>query len=105
MYRVKSDGAIVGYSDTVYFIRLHENGCYVPAEKEQAGGFCVKQVVSQINEEGTTETRLVDTVYQFEENSLKGAEPIGEVEEVNGAMLLANTAEYEQALSVLGVEV
>ena len=33
MYQIKQDGAVIGYSDTVVFIRLHENGCYVPCER------------------------------------------------------------------------
>ena len=30
MYAIKSGGKVVGYSDTVVYVRLHENGCYVP---------------------------------------------------------------------------
>ena len=104
MYRVKSNGTVAGYSDTLVYIRLHSNGCYVSAPKEQAGGFCVKQSVTRTNEDGVTETYLADTVYKFGENTLKGTEPIGEAEEVNGAMLMAMMPQYEEALNILGVE-
>ena len=42
MYQIKQNGSVIGYSDDVIFVRLHENGCYVPCERAQAGGFCVK---------------------------------------------------------------
>ena len=38
MYAIKSGGKVVGYSDTVVYVRLHENGCYVPCDEAEAGG-------------------------------------------------------------------
>ena len=32
MYQIKQNGSVIGYSDDVIFVRLHENGCYVPCE-------------------------------------------------------------------------
>ena len=42
MYAIKSGGKVVGYSDTVVYVRLHENGCYVPCDEAEAEGFCIK---------------------------------------------------------------
>ena len=42
MYAIKSGGKVVGYSDTVVYVRLHENGCYVPCDEAEAGGFSVE---------------------------------------------------------------
>ena len=41
MYAIKSGGKVVGYSDTVVYVRLHENGCYVPGDEAEAEGFCI----------------------------------------------------------------
>lgn len=45
MYAVKSAGEIIGYSDTLVYIRLHKNGCYVPCTPAEAEGFCVKTAI------------------------------------------------------------
>ena len=39
MYAIKSGGKVVGYSDTVVYVRLHENGCYVPFDEAEPRGF------------------------------------------------------------------
>ena len=36
MYKVTVDGVFAGYSDTAVFVRLHENGCYIPCEETEA---------------------------------------------------------------------
>ena len=41
MYAIKSGGKVVGYSDTVVYVRLHENGCYVPCDEAEGGGVFV----------------------------------------------------------------
>ena len=85
MYAIKSGGKVVGYSDTVVYVRLHENGCYVPCEREQAEGFCVKVAIdSKDADTGETVTRLEDFVYKFSDNGLLGIEPVGSVESVSG---------------------
>ena len=80
MYAIKSGGKVVGYSDTVVYVRLHENGCYVPCELAQAGGFCV------------------DFVYAFAPGGLLGIEPVGSVENVSGTLMLA---ENDKVLDIL----
>ena len=105
MYKVISGGAVVGYSDTVVYVRVHENGCYVPCEQEKAGGICVKVAVDYTDEElGTEATRLEDFVYQFEEDSLLGIEPVGSLESASGPLMLA---EADSVLEILlgGTEV
>jgi hypothetical protein len=90
MYKVISGGETVGYSDTIVFIRLHENGCYVPCDESEAEGFCAKTVFDWLNEEtGETETRIDDFVYKFSEGGLHGSEPEGKIEQVSGALKIA----------------
>lgn len=84
MYKIISGGQIVGYSETIVYIKLHGNGCYVPCAKSEAEGFCIKPAV-----EMDTETRLVDTVYALTEGGLSGTEPIGEVEVISGTLKIA----------------
>lgn len=96
MFRVNRGGAAIGYADSLTYIRLHKNGCYIPCEKGEAGGFCAKIAV-----QGDKGTVLQDEVFQFSEGGLSGTEPIASVEEINGAELLND---YEIALNILGVE-
>ena len=51
MYAIKSGGKVVGYSDTVVYVRLHENGCYVPCDEAEAEGFCIKTAIDRKDEE------------------------------------------------------
>ena len=51
MYAIKSGGKVVGYSDTVVYVRLHENGCYVPCDAAEAEGFCIKTAIDRKDEE------------------------------------------------------
>lgn len=82
MYTVKTNGALVGYADSVTFIRLHKNGCYVPCTKEESEGFCAKLAVE--TEEGTT---LDDCVFTHPGKTIRGTEPEGTFETVSGAMI------------------
>ena len=59
MYQIKQNGSVIGYSDDVIFVRLHENGCYVPCERAQAGGFCVKVPVDYTEENGETKISCI----------------------------------------------
>lgn len=64
MYAIKSGGKVVGYSDTVVYVRLHENGCYVPCDEAEAEGFCIKTAIDRTDEEtNETTTYLEDFVY------------------------------------------
>lgn len=99
MYAIKSGGAVVGYSDTAVYIRLHENGCYVPCDKSEAEGVCVKTAIDYIDEEtGEELTRLEDFVYRLRESGLLGIEPLGELEDVSGTLMLA---EDDKVLDIL----
>jgi len=99
MYKITSEGAVVGYSDTAVYIKLHENGCYIPCEKEEAEGFCVKTAIDFTDEEtGEEMTRLEDFVYRLTEDGLNGVEPMGELEDVSGTLMLA---ESDKVLDIL----
>ena len=52
MYAIKSGGKVVGYSDTVVYVRLHENGCYVPCDEAEAEGFCIKTAIDRTDAGG-----------------------------------------------------
>lgn len=75
MYKVVSNGELV-YSDTLVYVRLHDNGSYVGCSYDKADGFCVK--VPYINEEG--ESLIVSRVYALPEHTLRSNEPTGEAE-------------------------
>lgn len=100
MYAIKSGGAVVGYSDTVVYIRLHENGCYVPCDEEEAEGFCVKTAIDRTDEKtGETTTYLEDFVYAFEDGGLLGIEPVGSVESMSGVIMLAKAETLQAQLN------
>lgn len=45
MYRViKVDGTELGMTDSVNYIKIHENGCFTPAKREEAVGIAFKNV-------------------------------------------------------------
>ena len=89
----------VCYSDTVVYVRLHENGCYVPCDEAEAGGFCIKTAIDRKDEEtGETTTYLEDFVYAFADGGLLGIEPVGSVENVSGTLMLA---ENDKVLDIL----
>ena len=63
MDAMKSGGKVVGYSDTVVYVRLHENGCYVPCDEAEAGGFCITPAIARRDEvTGEPTTYLEDCV-------------------------------------------
>lgn len=99
MYAIRSGGEVVGYSDTVVYVRLHENGCYVPCDAAEAEGFCIKTAIDRKDEEtGEATTYLEDFVYAFADGGLLGIEPVGSVENVSGTLMLA---ENDKVLDIL----
>ena len=97
MYQINS-GDMTAYSETIVFVRLLDNGNYTPASEAEAGGFCAKIGVIDKDEDGNEITTLRDTVYQFAKGSLKGDEPVGSFEQVQGAEIIT---EQEQALAII----
>ena len=90
MYAVKQDGAFAGYADSIIFIRLHSNGCYVPCKEEEAEGFCAKMAVTLTDEDGKEYQALSDTVFHLTGHTLKGTEPEGSYEEMGAALPLTD---------------
>lgn len=88
MYAVTRDGAAAGWSETLVWVRLHRNGCYVPCDRGEAEGFCAKLPVEVTDEDGQTRTMLQDTVFALAGKTMRGTEPLGEAERVNGAAAL-----------------
>ena len=98
MYAVKKYGAFAGYADSIVFIKLHRNGCYVPCEEAQAEGFCAKMAVTLTDEDGKEYQALSDTVFRFAGKLLKGTEPEGSYEEMSAALPLTDA---ENAAKIL----
>ena len=90
MYVVKQDGTFAGYADSIVFIRLHGNGCYVPRKEDQAEGLCAKMAVTITDEEGTEHQLLSDMVFHLPGYTLKGTEPEGSYEEMGAALTLTD---------------
>ena len=90
MYKITQTGAFAGYADSIVFIKLHSNGCYVPCEEDQAEGFCAKMAVNITDEEGTEHQVLSDTVFRLAGKLLKGTEPEGSYEEMGAALPLTD---------------
>ena len=88
MYKVKADNEVAGYSETAVFIKLADNGAFVPCEREGAAGVVVKIPSKVEDEEGKTTRTLMDTVYSLEAGGLPGADQTAELEEVAGALAL-----------------
>ena len=98
MYAVKKDGAFAGYADSIIFIRLHSNGCYVPCKEDQAEGFCAKIAVTLTDEDGKEYQALSDTVFHFTGHTLKGTEPEGSYEEMGAAIPLTDAENASKIL-------
>ena len=90
MYAVKKDGVFAGYADSIVFIRLHSNGCYVPCKESESEGFCAKMAVTLPDEAGKEYQALSDTVFHFAGYTLKGTEPEGSYEEMGAALPLTD---------------
>ena len=98
MYAVKKEGVFAGYADSIIFIRLHSNGCYVPCKEAEAEGFCAKMAVTLTDEDGKKYQALSDTVFHFAGHTLKGTEPKGSYEEMGAAIPLTDA---ENAAKIL----
>lgn len=99
MYAVTKEGTLDGYSDSVVFIKLHQNGCYVPCDEAGADGFCAKIAREMTLEDGASITMPIDTVYCFDGKTLHGSEPTGSCEQINGAALLLDSENSAAAMS------
>lgn len=61
MYRIiKTDGTELGLTDSVYYIRIGDSGCFTPADKKDAIGVAFNSVA--YNLVGRTEIDGADTV-------------------------------------------
>lgn len=98
MYEVRANNAVTGYSDTAVFIKVSASGCYVPCERAEADGVCVKLPVDLTDEEtGTVIRTVIDTVFAFPGHQLHGDEPEAETEAFFGSLVL------EEAQTVVNI--
>ena len=45
MYRIiKTDGTELGLTDSVHYIKIHQNGCFTPATEEDAIGVAFRSI-------------------------------------------------------------
>ena len=98
MYKITSKNTFAGYADSIVFIKLHSNGCYVPCEEAEAEGFCAKMAVPLTDEDGKEYQALSDTVFRLAGKLLKGTEPEGSYEEMGAALPLTDA---ENAAKIL----
>ena len=79
MYKItKTDGADIGYTDSVIYIKIASNGCFVQADKQNAIG--VAYAGTPYNLFGHNEIPGVDEVMVVEQD---GGQKIGTVELMN----------------------
>ena len=101
MYKVTVDGVLAGYSDTAVYVRLADNGCYVPCEEGYAAGVCVKLPAEHEDGEGNTIRTTEDVVFAFTPGALIGTEQVAELEEVSGSLMLEAAGEAVAVLNIL----
>ena len=71
MYKIISGGQIVGYSETIVYIKLHGNGCYVPREN---GWKALRRPTVEIDTK-TTPKPPCRQVHALTDGGLSGTEP------------------------------
>jgi hypothetical protein len=102
MLKVTSEDGTVGYSDGLVYVRLAENGCYVPCTAAEAEGVCVRLPVTQTLEAGDgTKTDVIvpsETVFRTT-GQLHGTEPSAVLENVEGSVMLADAQQARDALA------
>lgn len=84
MYRVVVDGEPDRYSETLVYIKLAGNGCYIPCGQGEAEGFCVKLPIEYTDDDGNIIETVADTVFALFESALTGKETVASVEEAEG---------------------
>lgn len=99
MYKVTVEGLFAGYSDTAVYVKLADNGCYVPCEAAEAGGVCVKLPYEHTDEAGNTVKTAEDIVFKLPGGApLLGIEQEAELEETNGSLLVEQAEEVVNIL-------
>lgn len=93
MYKIMTDETSDRYADSLVFIRVSQNGSYVPCDRKDADGFCAKTAV----ETGEDGFALNDEVYALPGHTLTGAEPEGTYAEIAAAVMLAELDALEAA--------
>lgn len=97
MYKVTVGGVFAGYSDTVVYVKVAENGSYVPCGPAEAGGVCVKLPSEHTDEDGNTVKTAEDIVFKLPGGELLGVEQEATLEETSGTLLV------EQAEEVINI--
>lgn len=98
MYKVTVEGAFAGYSDTVVYVKVAENGSYVPCGPAEAGGVCVKLPYEHTDEDGNTVKTAEDIVFKLPGGELLGFEQEATLEETSGTLLVEQAEEVVNIL-------
>ena len=100
MYKItKTDGADIGYTDSVIYIKIASNGCFIQTDKQNAIG--VAYAGTPYNLFGHNEIPGVDEVMVVEQD---GGQKIGTVELMNADLTeTATNLLYELDKLKLGV--
>jgi len=99
MFKVTVEGKFAGYSDTAVFVKVSAVGDYIPCDRADAAGVCVKLPADIIDADTGEATRTVeDIVFALPGGELLGIEQEAELEEVSGALALD---EAEEVVSIL----
>ncbi|MCM1463434.1 MAG: hypothetical protein NC084_12095 [Bacteroides sp.] len=88
MYKVTVEGVPAGYSDTAVFVKVAGNGSYVPCDRAEAEGVCVKLPYEHTDEEGNTVKTVEDIVFRLPGGELLGIEQEATLEQTSGPLLL-----------------
>lgn len=91
MYKITNNGNTVGYSETVVYIKLADNGCYVPCDEEEAESVCVKLPANIEDDEGNFVTQITDVIFDINEEN-------PQIERVNGSLVIS---EAEKIANIL----
>lgn len=90
-------GHAQSYDGTVVYVKVAENGSYVPCGPAEAGGVCVKLPYEHTDEDGNTVKTAEDIVFKLPGGELLGFEQEATLEETSGALLV------EQAEEVINI--
>ena len=100
MYKIIIEDNEIKYSDTIVFIKLAQNGSYIPCNREEAEGFCAKIPIEYIDEEENIIHTINDNVFAFYNGALKGIEQVANFEEIIGSLIIDDMSNIFQDIEV-----
>jgi len=113
MFKVVKQNEAHDYAVDACFVRLDENGCYVPCDRDKATGVCVKshgyKRMTETTEDGEEKEKIVasfeDIVYRFGEGEMRDTEPVCEITEHDDTEIFAENKDNGEEISMLGTAI